>query len=70
MRRHSLDPESIRKQIRAVFSSSRKRQESSSTHLGFNLSRRMRRFSVPEKHQRAEELHTIDEVRRKDATPA
>lgn len=59
MRRHSLDPESIRKHIISVFStSSRKRQSLTNTnnnhqqqqqHNGLlDLARRARRFSVPE----------------------
>lgn len=54
MRRHSLDPESIRKQIISIFTtSSRKRQSltnnNSNNHGLFNFGRRTRRFSVPEK---------------------
>jgi hypothetical protein len=72
MRRHSFDPESIRKQIISVFTtSSRKRQNltnNNHTHNGIlNLGRRTRRFSVPDKkylevHDNNPELHTIDEV--------
>ncbi|CAF1643368.1 unnamed protein product [Adineta ricciae] len=73
MRRHSVDPESIRKQIISVFTtSSRKRQNSTTTSttntgiLGF--ARRTRRFSVPDKkylHVSCPnaELHTIDELK-------
>ena len=52
MRRHSLDPESIRKQLISMFTPSRKRQQSSNNHLTVNFGRRMRRFSVPEKPSR------------------
>jgi hypothetical protein len=72
MRRHTLDPGSIRKQIISVFtSSSRKRQNSTNHNSGhngiLNFSRRTRRFSVPEKKylditENNPELHTIDEV--------
>ena len=60
MRRHSLDPESIRKHIISVFStSSRKRQSltnnnnnnnnhPTNNNVLLNLARRTRRFSVPE----------------------
>ena len=75
LRRHSLDPESIRKQILSVFTtSSRKRQNlannsknSTSNHGLFNVGRRLRRFSVPDRKDLNMsddnfELHTIDEV--------
>lgn len=75
MRRHSLDPESIRKHIISVFStSSRKRQSLTSSnnnhrHHHHHHARHARRFSVPEEEtylQIAEnnsaELHTIPEV--------
>ena len=77
MRRHSLDPESIRKHIISVFStSSRKRQSLTNNnnhhprqqHNGLlNLSRHTRRFSVPEEEHvpipdSYPELHAIPEV--------
>lgn len=69
MRRHSLDPESIRKQIIAVFTpSSRKRQNSTNSNGILNLTRRTRRYSVPDKKyldvsdNKTPELHTIEEV--------
>jgi hypothetical protein len=72
MRRHTLDPESIRKQIISVFTtSSRTRQSSTnnnSNHHGIlNLARHTRRFSVPDKKyldvsDKNSELHTIEEV--------
>lgn len=78
MRRHSLDPESIRKHIISVFStSSRKRQSltnnnnnhPSNNNVLLNLARRTRRFSVPEEEHfelsdNNPELHTIPEVSR------
>lgn len=60
MRRHSLDPESIRKQLISMFTPSRKRQSNSNNHLTVNFGRRMRRFSVPEKN--SQDLQPIDEV--------
>ncbi|CAF1465882.1 unnamed protein product [Rotaria magnacalcarata] len=55
MRRHSLDPESIRKQIISVFTiSSRKRQSLTNNnqhnHGIFSFARRTRRYSVPDKN--------------------
>ncbi len=72
MRRHSLDPESIRKQIISVFTmSSRKRQNlTNDNHRNngiLNCGLRTRRCSVPARkyldtsHNNAE-LHTINEV--------
>lgn len=50
MRRRSLDPESIRKQIISVFTSpSRKRQNATNNNGLINSGQRTRRFSVPEK---------------------
>jgi hypothetical protein len=72
MRRHSIAPESIRKQIKSVFTtSSRKRQNSTNTTSNdnsvLNLGQRTRRFSVPDKKYldvsgTSPELHTIEEV--------
>jgi len=72
MRRHSLDPENIRKHIISIFTtSSRKRQNGTNNNSNsngiFNLGRRIRRFSVPDKKyldisDKNSELHTIDEV--------
>ncbi|CAF1349833.1 unnamed protein product [Adineta steineri] len=73
MRRHSLGPESLRKQIISVFTpSSRKRQNSTnnepSSHAISNTGRRTRRYSVPNKKyldssNNNGELHTINELR-------
>jgi len=72
MRRHSLDPESIRKQIISVFTlPSRKRQNlannNNSTNGILNFGQRTRRFSVPERKysdisENNTELNPIDEV--------
>jgi hypothetical protein len=72
MRRHTLGPESIRKQIISVFTtSSRKRQNltnnNSTNNSTLNVDRPSRRFSVPDKKyldvcDNNHELHTIDEV--------
>jgi len=64
MRRHSIDPENIKKQIMSIFStSSRKRQNANNNPLHSNDHRRTRRFSVPDrKYINSPELHTIDEV--------
>ena len=74
MRRHSLDPESIRKQIISIFTtSSRKRQNlTNDNHHNnsiLNFGRRTRRYSVPERKyldvsHNNPELHTINEVSR------
>ncbi|UJR30365.1 hypothetical protein I4U23_017900 [Adineta vaga] len=70
MRRHSVDPESIKKQIISVFTtSSRKRQNSTTTPTNnriLSFTRYTRRFSVPDKKYSDTsypnaELHTIKE---------
>ncbi|CAF3423317.1 unnamed protein product [Rotaria socialis] len=71
MRRHSLDPESIRKQIISVFTiPSRKRQSLTNNnqpnHGIFSFARRTRRYSVPDKNHidisnNNAELHPIKE---------
>lgn len=70
MRRHSLDPESIRKHIISVFSTSSRKRASltNNNNVLLNLARRTRRFSVPEEEVSGNstnpELHTIPEVSR------
>jgi len=73
MRRHTLDPNSIRKQIKSVFTSPTRKLlnlANNNSNNGNNIihfGRRRRRFSVPEKESSDKfdinpELHTIQEV--------
>jgi hypothetical protein len=65
MRRHTLDPDSIRKQIKSVFTSPTRKFFNFTN--GNHSDQRTRRFSVPEKKQsdrsdNTNELDTIHEV--------
>jgi hypothetical protein len=73
MRRHTLDPNSIRKQIKSVFTSPTRKflnftnNNSNNGNSIIHFGRRTRRFSVPEKESSDRldvnpELHTIQEV--------
>ena len=75
MRRHSLDPDRIKRQIKSVFTSPTRKLRNFTSHHPTNhdgnsiikFARRTRRFSVPEKQSSTKEdlhseLHTIDEV--------
>lgn len=72
MRRHSLEPENLRQQIKSVFiSPTRKffnfKTNTKNSNSIFNWTRRPRRFSVPEKQtpnrlDSNSELETIHEV--------
>ncbi len=67
MRRHSLDPDNIKRQIKSVFTSPTRKFLNSNGNGLINLARRTRRFSVPEKQYPDKtdvnpELDTIHEV--------
>lgn len=73
MRRHTLDPNSIRRQIKSVFTSPTRKlfsftnNNNSDGHSIINFTRRTRRFSVPDKESLDRldanpELQTIHEV--------
>lgn len=75
MRRHSLDPDHIKRQIKSVFTSPTRKLRHFTSHHPTNhtdhsiikFTRRTRRFSVPEKPSSTKvdhncELQTIDEV--------
>ncbi len=67
MRRHSLDPDNIKRQIKSVFTSPTRKFLNSNGNGLINLARRTRRFSVPEKRYPDKtdvnpELDTIHEV--------
>jgi hypothetical protein len=72
MRRHTLDPDSIRRQIKSVFTSPTRRflnftHNNNNNNSIINSDQRTRRFSVPEKKpsdrlDNNPELHTIHEV--------
>jgi hypothetical protein len=76
MRRHSLDPDNIKRQIKSVFTSPTRKFLNFTTNNSntngnsfINFARRRRRFSVPEKKYADKfdinpELHTIHEVSR------
>lgn len=76
MRRHSLDPDHIKRQIKSVFTSPTRKlrnlttsnhQSNGGSNSIIKFARRTRRFSVPEKESSIKsdlnsELHPIDEV--------
>jgi hypothetical protein len=72
MRRHSLDPDSIRRQIKSVFTSPTRKlfnftNNNHNNNSIINFGRRSRRYSVPDKKHPDQldinvELHTIPEV--------
>ena len=69
MRRHSLDPDNIKRQIKSVLTSPTRKFLNPNGNGLINLARRTRRFSVPEKKHpdRSDvnsELDTIHEVNR------